>query len=139
MGLNNLFCIYYVIIHASRSIDVCVPSLVSATLVECLLSVKRNRVNIRIILHAKKYLKNLEVFTQNEIDVKVIEHPERLEYNFILIDAEESYIEAVAVLGSIDYEPSRVNCIREANLITSQERLVNALKHEFERLWYAAN
>ncbi|KAJ0182465.1 hypothetical protein K1T71_001834 [Dendrolimus kikuchii] len=138
MGLNNLFCVYYVIIHASRSVDVCVPSLVNATLIKCLLNVRqKNKVNIRIVVHKSKNSKDLEVFTQNGIEVKVIERNEieRLEHNFILIDAVDDPVDAVAILGSIDYETSRLNCNRDTTLLTSQEIVVNSLKQEFERVW----
>ncbi|XP_061385865.1 uncharacterized protein LOC116779141 [Danaus plexippus] len=108
LGLNNLFCIYYVIIQASFTIDVCVPSLTSDTISKCLINVqKKNKVKIRIVVH-------------NEHDAS----PEQ---------------EAIAVIGSLDYEVARVNSNRDTTIITSEPIVIEALKREFDRVWISSD
>lgn len=135
IGLNNLLCIYYVILHASRTVDVCVPSLISDTMAKCLINVhQKNKVKIRITIHNSDNFHNMQMFAQNGIEVKIINPAVRLEHEFVLIDACAG-TDAVAVLGSLDYETTRVNCNRDATLLTSDIAVVTALNREFERVW----
>ncbi|KAG6458700.1 hypothetical protein O3G_MSEX011009 [Manduca sexta] len=137
VGLNNLQCIAYIIQHACRSVDVCVPSLASNTIIKSLMSAaKRNNVKIRIVVHSDDF-HCLQSFTENGIQVKVINSAVALEHDFILIDTSGDFEDAVAVIGSIDYEPSRVNCNSDATILTSDIKVVNALMKEFDRVWHS--
>lgn len=67
--------------------------------------------------------------------MKVIDKTENLEHEFILVDAAEGTGEAVALMGSLDYEVTSVNCNRDNTLLTSDPVVVDALKNEFNRVW----
>lgn len=136
IGLDNLLCIYYVILHANKTVDVCVPSLVSGTLAECLINVRRkNNARVRITIHNSDEFHNLQSFAENGIEVKVINPSVRLEHEFVLVDAAGGAGEALAVLGSLDYDTASPNCNRDATLLTSDAELLTALTKEFERVW----
>ncbi|XP_053622594.1 uncharacterized protein LOC128682101 [Plodia interpunctella] len=136
IGIDNLYCIYYLLAHANKSIDICVPSLESGTIAQCLINVQqRNNARIRIAIHNSDNYHHLNSFAKCGIQVKVIKSNERLEHEFILIDSSDDLVEAVAVIGSIDYETSRVNCNRDATLLTSDAAVVSTLKKEFDRVW----
>ncbi|CAG4978450.1 unnamed protein product [Parnassius apollo] len=136
VGLNNLFCIYYVIVHASRSVDVCLPSLISNTISKCLITVRQNNsANIRVAIHNSDDRENLQILAKHGISVKIINSTVKLEHEFILVDAYDECQDAVAVFGSLDYEMSRVNCNRDTTLLTSERIVVLALKKEFDRVW----
>ncbi|XP_075973685.1 mitochondrial cardiolipin hydrolase-like [Anticarsia gemmatalis] len=136
IGLNNLFCIYYVILHASRSVEVCVPSLASDTLAKCLISVhQKNKVKVRITIHNSDNFDNLQLFAQSGIEIKIINPTVPLEHEFLLIDALDDFKDAVAVMGSLDYETTQVNCNLDATVLTSDIAVVTALKREFDRVW----
>lgn len=135
-GLDNLFCIYYVLVHANQSIDVCMPSLMSETITRCLVDVqKRSHVQIRVVIHRSEYYEQLLTLADQGIQVKVIDNADNLEHEFILVDATEGVGEAVALMGSLDYEVDRVNCNRDNTLLTSDAVVVNALRREFDRVW----
>ncbi|PZC75190.1 hypothetical protein B5X24_HaOG206605 [Helicoverpa armigera] len=134
IGLNNLLCIYYVILHASSSVDVCVPSLTSDTLTKCLISVRqKNKVSVRIVIHSSEDFHNLQLFAQNGIEVKVMRPAVRLAHEFVLVDGRAG--DAVAALGALDYDTARLNCNRDATLLSSDPALITALNREFERVW----
>lgn len=134
VGLENLLCIYYVVVHACQTIDVCVPTLGSETIVKCLLSAQNKKgVKIRVAIHHDSKSK-LETLTSRGIEVKVV-RCERMAHEFILVDATDNFQEAVAVIGSVDYETSRVNCNRDCTMFASEEAVVRALKNEFNRVW----
>ncbi|KPI94930.1 Mitochondrial cardiolipin hydrolase [Papilio xuthus] len=136
IGTNNLLCIYYVIVHACRSLDVCLPTLKSDTISKCLINVhKRNCVIIRIVLYNADNLDMLQELGKQGISVKIVNFAPKLEHEFIIIDAIDECKDAVAVLGSLDYELSRVNCNRDSTLLTSDCAVIQALKNEFERIW----
>ncbi|CAB3256548.1 unnamed protein product [Arctia plantaginis] len=136
IGLNNLLCIYYMILHANKTVDVCVPSFESDTLANCLIKVHQNgNVKIRIVIHNSDDFHNLHFFSQNGIEVKIIKPFVRLEHEFLLIDASEKFKHAVAVIGSLDYNTWRVNCNRDATVLTSESTVVKALQREFNRVW----
>ncbi|KPJ08744.1 Mitochondrial cardiolipin hydrolase [Papilio machaon] len=136
IGTNNLLCIYYVIVHACRSVDVCLPTLNSDTISKCLISVhQRNCVVIRIILYNAENLDMLQGLVKQGITVKIVNFAPKLEHEFIIIDAIDNCKDAVAVLGSLDYELSRVNCNRDSTLLTSDCTVIQALKKEFDRIW----
>lgn len=136
VGLNNLFCIYYMIAHASQSVDICVPTLESDTISKCLLNIQKRENNcakVRIIVHNTSTLSNLQSFVSCGIQVKIIRPKIELEHEFLLIDA--NCVDAVAILGSLDYEVNRVNHNRDNTLITSEATLIRTLKREFNRIW----
>ncbi|XP_046976285.1 uncharacterized protein LOC124542327 [Vanessa cardui] len=134
VGLNNLFCIYYIIIHASKTVDVCVPTLRSETISKCLLNVhQKNHTKVRIIVHSSNDLKSLQSFIDCGIEVKVINSDIKMEHEFLLIDA--NCHDALAIVGSLDYEVNRVNCSRDNTLLTSEDAVVSVLKREFNRIW----
>lgn len=136
LGLDNLFCIYYVIAHASRSVDVCVPSLESETMAKCLITVQqRNQAKIRVAIHNSDKFCNLTSFAKHGIEVKVIRSAERLEHEFVLVDAAAGAGDALALLGSLDYETDRVNCNRDSTMLTSEPVVVTNLQREFDRIW----
>ncbi|KAM3967901.1 mitochondrial cardiolipin hydrolase-like [Aphomia sociella] len=137
IGLDNLFCIYYMISQATRTIDMCVPSLRSEIITKCLVTVQQKcSPKIRIAIHNSDNFDNLKYLAQCGIEVKVIKSTECLEHEFVLIDATEEYKEAVAILGSLDYDVSRINCNRDATLLTSEPVVTKTLKREFDRVWY---
>ncbi|OWR47714.1 Mitochondrial cardiolipin hydrolase [Danaus plexippus plexippus] len=137
LGLNNLFCIYYVIIQASFTIDVCVPSLTSDTISKCLINVqKKNKVKIRIVVHNEHG--NYDCFLKSDIEVKVIKSKLKMEHEYLLIDASPEQ-EAIAVIGSLDYEVARVNSNRDTTIITSEPIVIEALKREFDRVWISSD
>lgn len=71
-GLDNLFCIYYVLIHANQSIDVCMPSLMSETITKCLMDVhRRGHVKIRVVIHKSEHLDQVLSLAEHGIEVKV--------------------------------------------------------------------
>ncbi|CAH0727366.1 unnamed protein product, partial [Brenthis ino] len=134
LGLNNLFSIYYLIVHASRTIDMCVPTLDSETISKCLINThQKNHVRVRIIVHSKATLKSLQSFIESGIEVKVISPKIKLEHEFLLIDV--NYQDTIAIVGSLDYEVNRVNHNRDSTLLTSEATLIKALKREFDRIW----
>lgn len=136
IGLNNLFCIYYVIVHACKSIDLCLPNLNSDTILNGLITVKhKNGAIIRVAIHDKDDEETLQKLTKQGIDVKVINSTVKLEHEFVLVDAHDKCMDAVAVIGSIDFETSRVNCNRDTTILTSELTVVTALKREFDRIW----
>lgn len=138
IGLNNLLCIYYVILHANKSVDVCVPSLASETLAKCLITVhQKSKAKIRIVIHNSDDFDNLQLFGQHGIEVKIINPDVPLEHEFLLVDASDEFKDAVAVMGSLDYETSRVNCNRDATVLTSEVTVVTTLKREFDRVWHS--
>lgn len=138
IGLENLHCIYYVIAHATRTIDVCVPSLGSETIAKCLINVQqKNKAQIRVTIHNSDDYHNLKSFAESGIQVKVVKSVERLEHEFILIDADKAS-DAVAVIGSLDYEAGRVNCNRDSTLLTSEVAVIKTLRQEFNRVWNSA-
>ncbi|XP_026759338.1 uncharacterized protein LOC113518555 [Galleria mellonella] len=140
IGLDNLFCIYYMIARASDSIDVCIPSLQSELIVKCFISAQqRNKPKIRITIHDNDSFCNLKSVAENGIEVKFIKSSERLEHEFILINATGPFKEAVAIIGSLDYDTSRVNCNSDATIITSELAVVKTLKREFDRVWNITN
>ncbi|XP_049879628.1 uncharacterized protein LOC126376335 [Pectinophora gossypiella] len=133
-GLNNLFCIYYVIVHATTTVDVCMPNLLSDTIAKCLVNARRNsKVKIRVCLYKCNDVSQLDFITQSGIEVKVVR--EHLAHEFILVDAVEDCKETVAIIGSLDYDTKRVNCSRDNTMLTSEETVVKTLKKEFERIW----
>lgn len=133
-GLNNLFCINFVIGHATQTIDVCVPSLVSDTITKSLINVKQKGVKIRVAIHKSEDIESLQMFSEHGIEVKVI-NSEQLDHEFLLIDATNECQDAVAVIGSLDYDTSRVNCNRDTTMLISEQIVVISLKREFERIW----
>ncbi|CAH2102432.1 unnamed protein product [Euphydryas editha] len=134
VGLNNLFCIYYIIVHAIETIDVCVPTLRSETISECLVSVhQKNHVKVRVVVHNSEDLQIFKSFLDCGIEVKIIKSEVKLEHEFLLIDA--NCRDAVAIVGSLNYEVSRINCNRDSTLLTSEKALISVLKREFERIW----
>ncbi|XP_050353404.1 uncharacterized protein LOC126775450 [Nymphalis io] len=134
VGLNNLCCIYYIIVHASKTVDVCVPTLRSETISKCLLSVhQNNHTKVRIIVHGTNDLICLQSFFDCGIEVKIINSEVKMEHEFLLIDA--NCPDALAIVGSLDYEVNRVNCSRDNTLLTSEYALVSVLKREFNRIW----
>ncbi|CAH0405323.1 unnamed protein product [Chilo suppressalis] len=136
IGLDNLFCIYYIIAHASRTVDVCVPKLESETITKCLISVhQKNKTRIRVAVHKSEQTDNLTSLSEQGIEVKVVKSTEPIEHEFILVDASESFADALALIGSLDYETTRVNCNRDNTLLTSEPKVVNNLKKEFDRIW----
>lgn len=136
IGLENLFCIYYVVSHATRTVDVCVPSLESETIAKCLMNVQqRNKAKIRIAIHNSNNFGNLKSFAKHGIEVKVIKSAERLEHEFMLVDACEGMANALALVGSLDYDASRVNCNRDTTMLTSESRVITNLQQEFDRIW----
>ncbi|CAD0194917.1 unnamed protein product [Chrysodeixis includens] len=136
IGLDNLLCIYYVILHANKTVDVCVPSLISGTLAECLINVRqKNKARVRITIHNSDEFHNLQSFAENGIEVKVISPSVRLEHEFVLVDLGSGPGEAVGVLGALDYDTARPNCNRDATLLSSDVTLLTALGKEFERVW----
>ncbi|XP_013194154.2 uncharacterized protein LOC106137791 [Amyelois transitella] len=136
IGLDNLYCIHYVLAHANQSIDVCVPSLESDTIADCLINVQeRSKAMIRVVIHNSKTFNHLNPFSKCGIQVKVVQTAERMEHEFILIDASEDSSDAVAVIGSLDYQTTRVNCNRDITLLTSDISVVTVLKREFDRVW----
>ncbi|XP_045498374.1 uncharacterized protein LOC123696309 [Colias croceus] len=138
VGLNNLFCIYYIIAHAGRTIDISLPSLESDTITKCLVDVKvKNKAKIRVAVQESRDFCNLQNLVDSGIEVKVVKSKVKLEHEFILIDAGHSNLDAVAILGSLDYEINRVNCCRDATLLSSEATLVLALQREFDRVWNA--
>ncbi|CAG9796536.1 unnamed protein product [Diatraea saccharalis] len=137
IGLDNLFCIYYVIAHASRTVDVCVPSLESETITKCLLRVHRkDNMQVRVAVHKSNQLDNLMLLIDQGIEVKVVESTEPIEHEFILIDASENLDVGMAIIGSLDYETTRVNCNRDTTFLTSKPCVVSILKKEFDRIWH---
>ncbi|XP_035445061.2 uncharacterized protein LOC118272576 [Spodoptera frugiperda] len=132
---NNLFCIRFIIVNASETVDVCVPNLSSETLAKCLVSVhQNNKVKIRIAIHNSDDddLENLQLFAENGVEVKVLSPEVRLEHEFVLVDARAAG-EAVAALGALDLEP---DCLAsDATLLTSEPSVLAALHREFERVW----
>ncbi|XP_034832801.1 uncharacterized protein [Maniola hyperantus] len=136
LGLNNLFCIYYVLVHARQAIDVCMPSLDTVTISKCLISVRqKNNIKLRIAVHKNLDL-NLNHFLDYGIEVKVINKAEiLLEHEFMLIDAVGDFAEALAVIGSLDYKLKRANCNSDSTLLTSEKAVVFTLKREFDRIW----
>lgn len=136
IGLNNLFCIFYVIAHASRSVDICMPTLDSDTMSKCLINVQKREKNyaqVRIIVHNTGTLRSLHSFIACGIQVKIITPKIKLEHEFLLIDA--NCADAVAIMGSLDYEVNRLNHNRDNTLITSEGTLIKTLKREFDRIW----
>ncbi|CAK1540085.1 unnamed protein product [Leptosia nina] len=134
VGLNNLFCILYIIDHAGRTIDISMPSLESDSLTKCLIEVKnRNNIEVRLIVHNVTDLCNLHSLADNGIRVKVIKSAVKLEHEFIIIDG--AYSDAVAILGSLDFEVSRVNCCKGTTILSSDCTLISALQLEFNRVW----
>uniref|UniRef100_A0A2A4JVF3 Mitochondrial cardiolipin hydrolase n=1 Tax=Heliothis virescens TaxID=7102 RepID=A0A2A4JVF3_HELVI len=134
IGLNNLLCIYYVILHASNTVDVCVPSLASDTLTKCLISVhQKNKVQVRIAIHSSDDFHNLQLFAQNGIEVKVMRPAVRVAHEFVVVDGGAR--DAVAALGALDYDTARLNCNRDATLLSSDAALITAMNREFERIW----
>ncbi|XP_063395729.1 uncharacterized protein LOC134680544 [Cydia fagiglandana] len=136
IGLNNLFCIYYVIVHANCSIDVCLPDLESETIAKCLIGAQKNKVKVRLIVHSNRDF-DMPKLIKHGIEVKIITSRSRepLEHEYILVDADAETRGAVAVMGSLDYETARVNCNRDATLLTSEPSVVKSLKREFDRVW----
>ncbi|XP_072942654.1 mitochondrial cardiolipin hydrolase-like [Epargyreus clarus] len=135
VGLDNLLCIYYVIIHASNSVDICAPSLSSDTIVKSLINVKQRRqAKVRIAIYNSVDYSHLRTFSKYGIEVKKISSDIQLEHEFVLINA-SICADAVAIIGSLDYEVTRVNCKRDTTLITSELAVVSTLKCEFDRLW----
>ncbi|XP_063616224.1 uncharacterized protein LOC134789585 [Cydia splendana] len=136
IGLNNLFCIYYVIVHANCSIDVCLPDLESDTIAKCLIGAQKNNVKVRLIVHSNSDF-DMPKLIKHGIEVKIITSRSRepLEHEYILVDADAETRGAVAVMGSLDYETARVNCNRDATLLTSEPSVVKSLKREFDRVW----
>lgn len=134
IGLNNLFCIYYVIVHANCSIDVCVPNLESETILKCLIGAQQKKVKVRLVVHNDSEF-DFEKLTKHGVLVKIIKPLQPLQHEFILVDAADEAGEAVAVMGSLDYETTRVNCNRDATVLTSEALVVKSLKREFDRVW----
>ncbi|CAH1639824.1 unnamed protein product [Spodoptera littoralis] len=132
---NNLYCIRFIIVNASQTVDVCVPNLSSETLAKCLVTVhQNNKVKIRIAIHNSDDddLENLQLFAKNGVEVKVLSPEVRLEHEFVLVDARAAG-EAVAALGALDLEP---DCLAsDATLLTSEPSVLTALRREFERVW----
>ncbi|XP_068626482.1 mitochondrial cardiolipin hydrolase-like [Battus philenor] len=136
IGLNNLCCIYYVIVHACQSIDVCLPSLTSETICKCFIAVQeRNCAAIRVAIYHSSSSDHLQNLVKVGIAVRIVNSLVKLEHEFILIDANDTCKEAVAVLGSLNYEVSRVNCNRDTTMLTSEPTVILALKKEFDRVW----
>ncbi|XP_045774960.1 uncharacterized protein LOC123873906 [Maniola jurtina] len=135
LGLNNLFCVYNVLVHARQTIDVCMPSLDSETISKCLINVhEKSKVKLRIVVH-KNFDLDSNHFLDYGIEVKVISQAEvRLEHEFMLIDAVD-FAEGLAIIGSLDYELKRVNCDSDSTLMTSEKAVVSTLKREFDRIW----
>ncbi|XP_028156167.1 mitochondrial cardiolipin hydrolase-like [Ostrinia furnacalis] len=134
-GLNNLYCINFVLSNACRSVDVCVPSLESETITKCLINVHlKNKAKVRIAIHNSDQFGNLKSLAQHGIEVKVIKS-ERIEHEFALIDACEATSDGLAVMGSLDYETARVNCNKDMTMLTSQPEVVTNLQREFNRIW----
>ncbi|CAH2240711.1 jg13949 [Pararge aegeria aegeria] len=136
LGLNNLCCIYYVIVHARLTIDLCLPSLDSVTISRCLVRIRqKNKTRVRIILHRNPD-SSVKPFLDFGMEVKVIRKSEvQLEHEFILIDAQGECEEALVIIGSLDDAVNRVTCNRNNTLITSENAIVFSLKREFDRIW----
>ncbi|KAF9421421.1 hypothetical protein HW555_002636 [Spodoptera exigua] len=132
---SNLYCIRFIIVNASATVDVCVPNLSSETLAKCLVTLhQNNKVKIRIAIHSSDDddLENLELFAKNGVEVKVLRPEVRLEHEFVLVDARVAG-EAVAALGALDLEPAGL--ASAATLLTSEAAVLTALHREFERVW----
>lgn len=133
IGLNNLFCVYYVLVHARKSIDICVPNLKSDTIISCLIKMKQiNKINIRLALYANDQDTSQDL-RKYGIQVKLIKSEVQIEHEFILVDSSEK--DGLAIIGSLDYEVNHVNCNRDNTLLTSESAVVITLKHEFDRIW----
>lgn len=132
-GLNNMLCICYIILHATKTVDVCLPSLSNYTLARCLVKVhQKNDVKMRIAIHNSKNFHNLLLFTQTGIEVKIITPRVMLEHEFVVVDAGTR--EAVAALGALDDDL----CLRrDATLLSSDPAVLTPLAREFERVWNA--
>lgn len=136
IGLDNLFCINYAISQAKSTVDVCVPSLESETIAKSLINVHlKNKAKVRIAIHNSDQFRNLNTFAKHGIEVKVIRSAERIEHEFALIDASEGVNDALAVMGSLDYETTRVNCNRDSTILTTEPKVVMNLQKEFDRIW----
>ncbi|XP_028040814.1 uncharacterized protein LOC114250916 [Bombyx mandarina] len=137
IGLGNIFCIYYVIFKSKRTIDVCVPRLSSDALAKCLVKVQQqNGSKTRIIIHKSNDLRNLQLFTLNRIEVKLIKSEVRLEHEFIVIDSSEP--NAMILLGNVCCGGcwDKMECFNKAPTILSSEKsLVGVMKQEFDRIW----
>ncbi|XP_047509373.1 uncharacterized protein LOC125052274 [Pieris napi] len=134
VGLNNLFCILYMIVHAARTINISIPSLESDSITKSLIQVKiKNNVEIRLIVHRYAEYCNLQGLAENGIRVKVINSIVKLEHEFIIIDGDCS--DSVAILGSLDFEVNRVNCSRDITILSSDFDLISSLQREFNRVW----
>lgn len=132
-GYVNLVFIYYFLVNAKGTIDVCMPSLTSETIAKGLITAKqRSNAKIRIIIHNSEDFRKLQSFAQNGMEVKVIS-TERLEHEFILVDV--GCDNAVAVVGSLDYDTERVNCNPDATMAVSETAVIKSLTAEFERIW----
>lgn len=68
LGVTNLFCIYYLLGHATTSIDMCVPSLASDTIAECLTRVAQKKVKVRVAIHKSDNFSHLDSLAQSGID-----------------------------------------------------------------------
>jgi hypothetical protein len=135
-GLDNLFCIYYVLTHATRTVDVCLPRLHNETINNCLMTLQQKKTaKIRIAIHNSNQMDNLKWFVEHGVEVKIIRAPECLQHEFILVDASGDFKDSLAVLGSLDYEATRINCNRDITMLTSERKVVTGLKTEFERIW----
>lgn len=135
LGLINLCCIYYLLAHANRNIDMCVPSLVSDAIIQCLTSSALKKVKIRVAIHKSHNFCHLDALAQNGIEVKVI-NSGNLNHEFALIDAGEKCKNSLAVIGPLDYDITKVN--KDHTLLTSESKVLIALKKEFERVWASA-
>ncbi|XP_041975629.1 uncharacterized protein LOC121730587 [Aricia agestis] len=133
-GLNNLLCIYYTMILANKSIDVCLPILRSETIFRCLINARqKSDVKIRLILYDDCKKKYTDVLKKHGVEIKVVKSTVKLEHQFILIDVTDR--EAVAIIGSLDYDVNHVNLNTDNTLLISDTNAVAPLKREFERIW----
>lgn len=138
VGLNNLYCILYMIVHAGKTIDISIPSLESVSLTNSLIQVKsKNNVQVRLVVYKSPDIYNLRCLSDNGVCVKVINSIVELEHEFIIIDGDGC--DSVAILGSIDFEVKRVNCCRDTTILSSDSALIVPLRCEFERVWLSVD
>ncbi|CAH2250039.1 jg12865 [Pararge aegeria aegeria] len=123
-----------------HSLDVCMYLMTNMDLTNAILKLNIRGVKIRVIIDADMAYCNgsaLKRLEKHRIPVRWMKSTNLMHHKFCLIDAGTDDVRCtpVVMLGSLNWTTQALNGNWEAVAVTSQIKLVEQYKIEFERLW----
>lgn len=123
-----------------RSIDICMYVMTNSDVTSIILKLHMRGIKIRVILDADMAFSNGSAFNKMEkqgIPVRWMKSTNLMHHKFCLIDThtEDARCIPLVVMGSLNWTNQALNGNWEDVAVTSQKKLVEQYKAEFERLW----